>query len=101
VLIHCEICWIVFGSKDLLKSHLRDETNRCQVRPEQVLDGITPETESLLKSRKKEYRGQPELELWKTMYWVLFPNEIVPSPCKLALPCTAAYRSVISTLSRD
>jgi len=76
---------MVFDSKDLLKSHSRDEANRCQVHPEQVLDGITPEAERLLRSRKKEYRGQSEPELWRKMYRTLFPDEIVPSPCKLAL----------------
>jgi hypothetical protein len=77
---------MVFDSEDLLMSHSRDEANICQVQPEQALNGITPETESLLRSRKKESRGKSEPELWKKMYRVLFPNEIVPSPCKLALP---------------
>jgi hypothetical protein len=76
---------MVFNSKDLLKSHLRDVVNRCQVQPEQVFDGITPETEKLLRSRKKEYRDQSESELWKRMYWILFPDEFVPSPCKLEI----------------
>jgi hypothetical protein len=83
--IHCEICWMVFNSKDLLKSHLRDVVNRCQVQPEQVFDGITPEIKKLLRSRKKEYRDQSEPELWKRMYRILFPDEFVPSPCKLVL----------------
>jgi hypothetical protein len=74
---------MVFNSKDLLKSHLRDVVNRCQVQPEQVFDGITPETEKLLRSRKKEYRDQSEPELWKRMYRILFPDEFVPPPCKL------------------
>jgi hypothetical protein len=76
---------MVFNSEDLLTSHLRDEANRCQVQPKQVLDGITPKTESLLRSRKKEYRVQSEPELWRKMYRTLFPDEIVPSPCKLAI----------------
>jgi hypothetical protein len=74
---------MLFDSEDLLKSHSREEENRCKVQPTELLDGITPETERLLRSRKKEYKGQTEPELWKKMYRVLFPNEIVPSPCKL------------------
>jgi hypothetical protein len=98
---------MVFDSEDLLMSHSRDEANRCQIQPEQALDGITLETEWLLRSRKKEYRGQSKLELWRKMYRTLFPDEIVPSPCKLALSgkfsvclslCTTAYRSAIRNM---
>ena len=76
---------MVFDSEDLLKSHLRDEPNRCQLRPTQTLDGVTQETEKLLRSRKKDYNGQSEPELWRKIYRTLFPDEIVPSPCRLAL----------------
>jgi len=74
-----------FDSQDLLTSHSREEevgTERCRVKPKRAFDGITPETELLLKSRKKDHKGQSEAELWKKMYRTLFPGEIVPSPCK-------------------
>jgi hypothetical protein len=75
---------MLFDSQDLLTSHLREEmeAERCDVKPKRALDGITPETELLLKRRKKDYKGQSEPELWKKMYRILFPDEIVPSPCK-------------------
>ncbi len=73
---------MVFDTEDSLITHSR-EANRCHVQPKPPLDGITPEIERLLRSRKKEYRGQSEPEIWKKIYRILFPNEIVPSPCKL------------------
>lgn len=74
---------MVFDSEDLLVIHSREDMNRCQVQPQKLLDGITPATERLLRSRKG-YKGQSEPERWKTVYRILFPDEIVPSPCKLS-----------------
>jgi hypothetical protein len=56
----------------------------CDVRashPEPV-EGITDRLREQLQSRKKLYPGQTEAERWQQVYQLLFPNEIVPSPCK-------------------
>jgi hypothetical protein len=75
---------MLFDNQELLMSHLREETEAqiCEVKPKKALDGITPETELLLKRRKKDIKGQSKSELWRKMYQILFPDEIVPSPCK-------------------
>jgi hypothetical protein len=64
----------------------------CDVRashPESV-EGITDRLREQLLSRKKLYPGQTEDERWQQIYQLLFPNEIVPSPCKSTVfmdPC--------------
>jgi hypothetical protein len=50
--------------------------------PEKTVEGITDRLKEQLQCRKKLYPGQTEAEKWQQMYRLLFPNEIVPSPCK-------------------
>jgi len=38
-----------------------------------------------LQCRKKTHQGQSEAERWQQIYQIIFPAEIVPSPCKLSL----------------
>jgi hypothetical protein len=45
-------------------------------------DGITPEIAVKLKSRKKASPDQSVPERWKDIYRLLFPDELVPLPCK-------------------
>jgi hypothetical protein len=57
----------------------------CVVResnPELPVEGITDRQKELIQCRKKLYPGQTEVERWQQIYQLLFPNEIVPSPCK-------------------
>jgi hypothetical protein len=84
MLIYCKRYWTTLASQDLLKSHSREETEleRCQVKPKEALDGITPETEQLLGRQKKNYPGKSEPEAWWKMYRILFPDHPIPSPCK-------------------
>jgi len=81
--IHCRRCWTLFGSQELLKSHLREKelAQKCEEKSKKALDSIAPETELLLRSRK-DYKGKSEAERWKKMYRTLFPDWIVPSRCK-------------------
>lgn len=53
-------------------------------------DGITNEMVEKLRSKKKAHRDQTEEDRWKEIYQILFPGEIVPSPCKL---CSTKYPS--------
>jgi hypothetical protein len=46
------------------------------------VEGITDRLREQLQCRKKLYPGQTEAERWQQVYQLLFPNEIVPSPCK-------------------
>jgi hypothetical protein len=60
----------------------------CDVRasnPELPVEGITDRLQKQLQCRKKLYAGQTEAERWQQVYQLLFPNEIVPSPCKSTL----------------
>lgn len=52
------------------------------MRAKELPEGITPNVERALKSRKKSYPNQPEEERWKDVYRILFPYEDVPTACK-------------------
>jgi hypothetical protein len=75
-----------FKTKLQLDSHLTVEASDiCELKPGSPPEGITPECERLLRSRKKASRNQGDEDRWKHIYKLLFPNEKVPSPCKLPL----------------
>jgi hypothetical protein len=46
-------------------------------------EGITPKQVTELKSKAKLHPHQSEEDRWKEIFKLLFPNEDVPSPCKL------------------
>lgn len=81
---YCERCWQTFDNQQILNAHITvDATEICQVKPGHPPDGLTPEMERKLRSRKKAHRDQTDEDRWRDMYRLLFPNEDVPSPCKL------------------
>jgi hypothetical protein len=43
-------------------------------------EGLTPDQEKRLKSRKKQ-PGMTETARWVDIYKILFPNESIPTPC--------------------
>jgi hypothetical protein len=45
-------------------------------------EGITPENEKRLKSKKKSHPNQTDEDRWRDIYRLLFPSEDVPSPCE-------------------
>jgi hypothetical protein len=55
----------------------------CEVRPEEPDEGVTADIEKRLKSRKKTWPGQSEEDRWREVYQILFPNDEIPSPCKI------------------
>jgi hypothetical protein len=75
-----------FDTKDQFDSHIKVAARDiCESKNGQQPPGISPETEKLLKCRKKNRKGETEEERWKAMYQLLFPNdEVVPSPCKFS-----------------
>jgi hypothetical protein len=84
IALHCERCWRIFDKAEDLKSHRTvDATQICQVEPGNPPDGITPEIERKLRSRQKKHPGQTGDDRWRDIYRLLFPNEDVPSPCKV------------------
>jgi hypothetical protein len=77
---------VQFKTQLQLDSHLTVEASDiCELKPGSPPEGITPECERLLRSRKKASRNQGDEDRWKDIYKLLFPNEKVPSPCKLPL----------------
>lgn len=53
-------------------------------------DGITPEMETKLRSRKKCKANASSGDAWREMYQLLFPHKAeIPSPCKSVLFMTA------------
>jgi hypothetical protein len=84
--LHCERCWQTFDREEDLTAHrIVDATKICQVKPGHPPGGLTAEIERKLRSRKKAHRNQSDEDRWGDMYRLLFPNEDVPSPCKLFL----------------
>jgi hypothetical protein len=81
--IHCKRCWTQFKDQNLLDSHITvAATDICELKVGSPPEGITPEHERRLRSRKKTSRDQNDEDRWKDMYRLLFPNEQVPSSCK-------------------
>lgn len=79
----CPRCWEVFGNQESLVTHSRGLTV-CDLRDEDPVDGLTPEVEKLLRSRKKSSPNQCEEDRWIEIFGWIFPGElVVPLPCKL------------------
>jgi hypothetical protein len=57
----------------------------CELRDIEHADGVTAEIAEKLRSKKKAQPNQTEAERWQAIYRLLFPHEVVPSPCKLPL----------------
>lgn len=64
-----------------MNEHL-NEPEGCKLLEVVQQDGITNEMVEKLRSKKKAHRDQSEEDRWKEIYQILFPGEIVPSPCK-------------------
>ena len=54
----------------------------CDVVSGNPLEGITPENEKRLKSKKKSHPNQTDEDRWRDIYRLLFPHEDVPCPCQ-------------------
>jgi hypothetical protein len=79
-LIHqCPRCKELFDSEDDVKSHL-EATQACNAKPPIVVDGVTKAMQEQIKSRKRAFKGQTELNRWEQIYQILFPGEILPDP---------------------
>jgi hypothetical protein len=66
-----------------LNSHLTVAAlDICELKLACPPEGITPEIEKRLRCRKKAHPDQTEEDRWKDIYRILFPDTVVPSPCK-------------------
>ena len=73
------------------------EAEGCKLLEVVQQDGITNEMMEKLRSKKKAHRDQSEEDRWKEIYQILFPREIVPSPCKYE--SFTSFCSLISSLT--
>ena len=62
-----------------MNSHLR-ELIACVLSDDDYPDGVTAEIVEKLRSKKTAQKT--EAERWQDIYKLLFPDEMVPSPCK-------------------
>lgn len=67
--------------QEALDAHLT-VVNICSLQIGQATEGVTADLEKKLKSRKKSSPDQTEEARWKEIYGLLFPNAVVPNPCK-------------------
>jgi hypothetical protein len=79
--VQCIRCWLFFESQMALNVHL-GVVNICQLRPGEPMEGVTPDMEKRLRSRKKASPDQTDEDRWREIYSMLFPDETVPSPRK-------------------
>jgi hypothetical protein len=69
----------------MLRAHSREEIP-CKIAPidaSEATAGVSKEQEKHLRSRKRP-AGQTEVDRWKDMYRILFPDDredSIPSPC--------------------
>jgi hypothetical protein len=80
--IHCARCRLVFEKREDLISHQRD-LMACELGTEPPIVGIDELQAEKLRSRKQKTKN--EVEKWREMYRILFPDAdelSMPSPCK-------------------
>jgi hypothetical protein len=75
-----------------VNNHLQ-EPKGCQLKNAEPPDGITPEVYERLHSKKKVQKDQTEADRWKDIYKLLFPNDVIPSPCKFYSPFHSLHHS--------
>ena len=78
----CQRCKTLFEDQAAVAFHQR-EPQPCQLQEIEHADGVTVEIVLKLKSKKKA-PNQTEADRWRDIFKLLFPNEIIPSPCKSA-----------------
>src|SRR5580658_1178061 len=98
----CPRCKDLFKNQEDLDNHI-DAIQGCEVKPNSTqVDGITNRIKQRLQCRKKAHPGETEPERWKNIYNILFPNEDVPSPCKIpsAIIAAAVTRLFVNVLTQ-
>jgi hypothetical protein len=72
---------VLFKDQNAVNVHLMQQI-ACERKDIEHIDGVTTEIFEKLRSKKKAQKDQTEADRWKDIYKSLFPNEMVPSPCK-------------------
>ena len=77
----CQRCKKLFKNQGEVSLHL-NEAQSCKRNEIIQPDGLIIEVVEKLRCKKKSHPNQTEEGRWREIYQILFPNEIVPSPCK-------------------
>jgi hypothetical protein len=88
----CVRCWLSFNDQTSLNSHLA-VASICALQPGKPMEGITPEMEQKIKKRKKAFPGQTDEQIWGDIYRMIFPGEVVPTPCTFYFRIYACFIS--------
>jgi hypothetical protein len=90
--IHCFRCQETFDSDQTLQTHMRTDPP-CRVLNGKAMQGINQTQEKLLRSRKKLHKNMTEVEKWKDVYAILFPDD---DPAEWPSPCTCALFPILT-----
>ncbi|RYN68691.1 hypothetical protein AA0118_g1174 [Alternaria tenuissima] len=78
----CHRCCTTFTNDIALREHQRDPSG-CELREQIPLEGFDKEQEKRMKSKKGSQMHHSEVEKWKAVYRILFPDDHdadMPSP---------------------
>jgi len=78
---------VLFKDADAVEMHLK-EPKGCDSSDCTQADGVTPQVYEKLRSKKKTQRDQTEEDRWREIYKLLFPKEMIPSPCEFLYSLT-------------
>jgi hypothetical protein len=92
----CQRCKTLFDDQQQVNDHL-NQPKGCEFVEAQIQDGVTNEIVEKLRSKEKASRDQTEADRWREIYQILFPGEMVPSPC---MPLNS-HRGVASLYLHD
>ncbi|KAK3293800.1 uncharacterized protein B0H64DRAFT_173147 [Chaetomium fimeti] len=81
--IQCPRCWETFKAEAQLQLHLQQDPP-CSVQRNRTLqEGFTKDQEKKLRSRKKGHADMTDVDKWREIYMILFPDDeqsAIPSP---------------------
>lgn len=87
----CERCFERFPQAEDLRQHRRQDPPCLLGTSAASVEGITPDTERLLRSMSRRPRGRDrmstEVQQWVVIYRILFPDATeIPNPCENTSP---------------
>ncbi len=90
----------MFENEDAVTSHLT-QSEACELSTLEIPDGVTPDIVEKLRNKKTEQRT--EAQRWQEIYKLLFPNEMIPSPCESPrrVPVQCQFKNTIQSLGQD
>ncbi|KAI9698600.1 MAG: hypothetical protein M1820_007399 [Bogoriella megaspora] len=80
--LQCPRCYAEFTCEDVLDVHLR-APHQCLTKKKELREGVSHEQTRLLRRRKRKRHQQSDVEDWKEIWRILFPEDpesAIPSP---------------------